>query len=37
MTEKLWLREVLGRKSLTQSLIEQFAPQQPLLKLMAEY
>ena len=37
MTEKLWLREVLGRKSLTQSLIEQFAPQQPLLKLVAEY
>jgi DNA polymerase I-like protein with 3'-5' exonuclease and polymerase domains len=37
MTEKLWLREVLGRKSLTQSSIEQFAPQPPLLKLMAEY
>ena len=37
MMEKLWLREVLGRKSLTQSLIEQFAPQQPLLKLVAEY
>ena len=37
MTEKLWLREVLGRKSLTQSSIEQFAPQRPLLKLMAEY
>jgi DNA polymerase I len=37
MTEKLGLREVLGRRSLTQSLIEQFAPQQPLLKLVAEY
>jgi DNA polymerase I len=37
MTEKLGLREVLGRKSLTQSLIEQFAPQQPLLKLVVEY
>ena len=37
MTEKLGLREVLGRKSPTQSLIEQFAPQQPLLKLVAEY
>ena len=30
MTEKLGLREGLGRKSLTQSLIEQFAPQQPI-------
>jgi hypothetical protein len=35
--EKFGLREVLGRKSLTQSLIEQFAPQQPLLKLVVEY
>ena len=37
MTEKLGLREVLARKSLTQSLIEQFAPQRPLLKLVMEY
>jgi DNA polymerase-1 len=37
MTEKLGLREVLGRKSPTQSLIEQFAPQRPLLKLVVEY
>jgi DNA polymerase I len=32
MAQKLGLREVLGRKSLTQSLIEQFALQRPLLK-----
>jgi DNA polymerase I-like protein with 3'-5' exonuclease and polymerase domains len=37
MTEKLGLGELLGRKSLTQSSIEQFAPQQPLLKLVVEY
>ena len=37
MTEKLGLREVLGKKSLTQSLLEQLAPQQPLLKLVVEY
>jgi hypothetical protein len=34
--EKLGLREVLGGKSLTQSLIERFAPQRPLLKLVVE-
>jgi DNA polymerase I-like protein with 3'-5' exonuclease and polymerase domains len=37
MTEKLGLRGVLGKKSLTQSLLEQLAPQQPLLKLVVEY
>jgi DNA polymerase I len=37
MTEKLGLREVLGRRSLTQSLLEQLAPHRPLLKLVVEY
>ena len=32
MTEKLGLREFLGRKSLTQSLLEQLAPQQPIVE-----
>jgi DNA polymerase I len=37
MARKLGLQEVLGRKSLAQSFIEQFAPQRPLLKLVVEY
>lgn len=37
MREKLGLRETLGRKSLTQSLLEQLASHHPLLKLVAEY
>jgi DNA polymerase I len=37
MREKLGLREVLGRKSLTQTLLEQLASQQPLLKLVVKY
>jgi DNA polymerase I len=37
MREKLRLREVLGRKVLTQSLLEQLAVQRPLLKLVVEY
>lgn len=37
MREKLGLREVLGRKALTQSLLEQFASHHPLLKLVVEY
>jgi DNA polymerase I len=37
MREKLGLREVLGRRVLTQSLLEQLAAKQPLLKLVVEY
>ena len=37
MKEKLGLREILGRKSLTQSLLEQLAGQQPVLKRVVEY
>jgi DNA polymerase I-like protein with 3'-5' exonuclease and polymerase domains len=37
VTEKLGLLEFLGRKSLTQSLLAQLAPQRPLLKLVVEY
>ena len=37
MSEKLGLRELLGRKSLTQSLLEQLASTRPLLKLVVEY
>jgi DNA polymerase I len=37
MREKLELREVLGRKRLTQSLLEQLASRRPLLKLVVEY
>ncbi len=37
MKEKLGLREILGRKSLTQSLLEQLASERPLLKLVVEY
>jgi DNA polymerase I-like protein with 3'-5' exonuclease and polymerase domains len=37
LAEKLGLREVLGKRSLTQSLIEHLAPQRPLLKLVVEY
>lgn len=37
MREKLGLQEALGRKSLTQSLLEQLASQRPLLKLVVEY
>jgi DNA polymerase I-like protein with 3'-5' exonuclease and polymerase domains len=37
MGERLGLREVLGRKSLTQSLLEQLAAQRPLLKRAVEY
>lgn len=37
MGERLGLREVLGRRSLTQSLLEQIASQHPMLKLVVEY
>jgi DNA polymerase I-like protein with 3'-5' exonuclease and polymerase domains len=37
MREKLGLREVLGRRVLTQSLLEQLAAKRPLLKLVVEY
>ncbi len=37
MREKLELREALGRKSLTQSLLEQLASQRPLLRLVVDY
>lgn len=37
MREKLGLREVMGRKSLSQSILEQLASQRPLLKLVVEY
>lgn len=37
MREKLELREVLGRRVVTQSLLEQLAAKRPLLKLVVEY
>jgi DNA polymerase-1 len=37
MKERLGLQEVLGRKPLTQSLLEQLAPYQPLLKLVVKF
>ena len=37
MKEDLGLREILSRKSLTQSLLEQIASEQPVLKLVVEY